>query len=108
MVSITDKDLQELVKSGAKVAAKPSEVAAILDEMKKFNSALLGIVSRPVPLPVPASTPSTPVVHVAAPSVSVPANINLETPPRRYRVTVTKRDNTAQMRIKELIFEPIE
>ena len=86
--------------------SKPSEMAAILREMKQFNANVLEILSEPdVPQPIPMSSP--PIVHIAPPNVSVMPSITVEQPARRWRFTVTKRDATAQQRIQEIIVESL-
>lgn len=88
-------------------AAPSTEIPAILREMEKFNSRVLSLMDRPVPASGMSVIPA-PNVSVAAPSVSVTPTVVVERNNTRYRVTVTKRDMTAQQRIQELIIEPIE
>jgi len=88
------------------VAPSP-ELPEVLREMKQFNSRVLSLMDRPIPASGLSVIPA-PNVTVAAPSVSVTPSIVLERNNTRYRVTVTKRDMTAQQRIQELIIEPIE
>jgi hypothetical protein len=68
---------------------------------------MVSILNRPVERNVTPAQPA-PNVSVAAPNVSISPEIVVQRNNTRYRVTVTQRDNSAQMRIKELIIEPIE
>lgn len=114
MLTLDDESLKSLVKAGAKVnvrempGAKPSELADLLTEVKRFNSSLVALLNKPEAEPSTMPMLPTPVVHVAAPQVSVNPSVNVQRNYTRFRVTVTKRDANAQMRIQELIIEPIE
>jgi hypothetical protein len=102
-------DEQQLAKLGGRISPKVLAVApspdapAILAEMKKLSSALLGILNKEEP-PDPPDLP--PVVHVSNPVTVLPSEI----PPavRKWRFTVTQRDPNAQFRIKEIIAEALE
>ena len=116
MLSLDNSALESLVKKGAKIVVKNSpapvpastEITDILQEMRKLSSAAVGILNRPDrAVPMPQNFP-TPVVNVSPPAVSISPEIIVQRNNTRYRVTVTQRDNSAQMRIKELIIEPIE
>ncbi len=91
---------------GALPSSSP-DLTDILQEMRKLSSAAVGILNRPVERNVTPLQPA-PVVNVSPPAVSISPEIVVQRNNTRYRVTVTQRDNSAQMRIKELIIEPIE
>ncbi len=105
-------DEQALAKLGGKVTTKsvpapaaPSpDVLALLTEMKRFNAGVLSVLQKEEPPEVPDAAP---IVNVSPPQVTVLAPPTVPTP-RRWRFTVTRRDNTAQQRIQEIVIEPLE
>lgn len=111
---VTQEELDELVKGGAKLSArvpvvqksdKPSELAEILRALLQSNATQAAALKQlTYPQPMVASTP--PSVHVAAPSVNLSPNIQVERP-SRWRFIVTKRDPNAQNRIQEIVAEII-
>lgn len=113
MIILDEKALQEVVKNGGKVtpravqavvAATPPETTELLREMKRFSGLVAKVLSEPEPPEIPAIPP---IVSVAAPSVTLSPNIQVERP-SKWRFTVTQRDPNAQYRIKEILAEPIE
>lgn len=109
MLTLDDETLKG-VKILKSAAVSPSEISEVLREMKKFNSAIVNILSKPDVPPANMSIPNAPPnVHVQAPSVTVNPNIRVEQPPaRRYRITVESRDSTAQQRAKTFLIEPLD
>lgn len=107
MIKLSDEQIKAL---GARIIPKlqtpaaPSELTDLLREMKKFSSAVVDVLNKPEPAEPPEPAP---IVNVAAPIVRVDVPPSLPAP-RRYRFTVTRRDNTAQQRIQEIIIEPLE
>lgn len=101
----------EAVADSAAIALTPeggNELTDILTEMKMFNGRVVQALARTEsPAPVMPMQPA-PIVSVQPPNVSVSPSINIQRNYTRFRVTVTKRDASAQMRIQELIIEPIE
>ncbi len=107
-MTLTDAQIAAL---GAKIivrpppdAAKPSELTLLLTEMKRFSAAVVSLAEKE---DAPQAMLPQPIVTVAAPNVQVAAPI-LPIVPRRWRFTVTRRDNTAQQRIQEIVIEPLE
>ncbi len=92
--------------SGLQQPAASPEMVDILKEMRRLSSTAVAILDRPVN--EQSGMQPAPVVHVSAPSVSVSPNISIAQPARRWRFTVTQRDNSAQMRIKEIVVESLE
>ncbi len=104
-------DEQAVAKLGGKVTVKSvppappsSEVVALLSEMKRFSAAVVSVLQKE---DAPEAPDPAPIVNVSPPNVqvSVPPSVPA---PRRWRFTVTQRDNTAQQRIKEIVVEALE
>jgi hypothetical protein len=111
MLTLDDKALKglKMVVKDAPATTPSPELLDILREMKRFNSVVVSVLSQPqVPPPTSTITTPTPIVNVQPPSVSVTPSIRIEQPARRWRFTVTKRDQTAQQRIQEIIVESLE
>jgi hypothetical protein len=106
---INDAELAGIVREGGKIVERrpapgqepkaPSELQQILAAIRSLDGTLSALAERPVPE-----------VKVAAPQVSVKAPVTVEAskPPRRWRVEVTERDNSADQRIKSLTIEAID
>ncbi len=111
MLTLDDSALEALTKKGAKIVVKntpaPAPVVAPPSELAEILKTMVSILNRPVERNVTPAQPA-PNVTVLPPAVSISPEIVVQRNNTRYRVTVTQRDNSAQMRIKELIIEPIE
>lgn len=115
MLMLDDSALEALAKKGAKIVVKNSSVPAVPppSELTEILRTMVGILNRPVERNVTPAQPA-PNVTVLPPSVSVSPNVVVERNNTRYRVTVTKwatppgSPPMTQMRIQELIIEPIE
>lgn len=82
----------------------PSELVDLLREMKKVSVSVAEVLAKPEPSP---SLQLAPVVHVAPPAVNLSPQIQVQQH-KRWRFTVTRRDNTAQQRIQEIIVDTLE
>jgi hypothetical protein len=115
MLTLDDSALEALTKKGAKIVVKnsPAPVVETPSELTQILKTMVSILNRPVERNVTPSQPA-PNVTVMPPSVSVSPNVVVERNNTRFRVAVTAwalppgSPPGSQLRIQELIIEPIE
>jgi hypothetical protein len=99
-MNLTDEQLLELQKSGAKfnappakpqAAPKPTSLSQIVGSIRELSKAIVAANERP-----------TPSVNIPAPKVSVSPQFTVATP-QKWKVEVSERDG--QGRIKSMTIE---